>query len=344
MGEGNRPVKKKILLISTGGTIASQKTSMGLTPGIPSQRLLEWIPEVKDLCDVDTTQILNLDSTNMQPEDWLLMVRAIRDAYDRYDGFVITHGTDTMAYTAAALSYLIQNSQKPIVITGSQRPMEVGTTDGPQNLLDSFVFCIQPDVRGVYLVFDGKAIVGTRVRKVKTRSYSAFESINFPVVALINDWRIIRYLNPCQQGERPVQFYDNIHPGVFLLKLIPGMEPDILDYVAQRYDAVIIESYGSGGLPFTDERNFLQKVSELASKDKIIVMATQVMLEGSDLTAYEVGAIARQKVPLLEAYDMTVEAAVAKLMWILTQTREFAQVKEMFYTPVNFDLCWPMPQ
>jgi L-asparaginase len=329
-------MKKNILLIATGGTIASKKTDEGLAPQITSEELLGFVPEIKDYCNVDTMQLLNIDSTNIQPEHWVLMTEAIEKNYDKYDGFVISHGTDTMSYTSAALSYLIQNLDKPVIITGAQKPINVDITDAKKNLLDSFRFATEKDVSGVYLVFDGKAIVGTRARKIKSKSYSAFESINFPVAAIIDDNRITKYIRNEKYTDK-VQFYKNIYPSIFLLKLVPGMEPDVLDYIGEKYEGVVIESYGVGGLPFQDKRNFLEKLGALTENGKIIVIATQVMFEGSDMGIYEVGVKALKKYNVLQAYDMTIEAAITKLMWIMAQTKEIEEVKKMFYTRINED-------
>ena len=329
-------MKKKVLMIATGGTIASIKTEQGLTPEISSEELLSYVPEIKNYCDVDTMQLLNIDSTNIQPEHWIMMTQAIEKNYDIYDGFIISHGTDTMAYTSAALSYLIQNSHKPIVLTGAQKPINVDITDAKKNLLDSFRFVCEDDVCGVYVVFDGKAIIGTRARKVKSKSYSAFESINFPVAAIIDDSRITKYIRNNYMNKEVI-FYKDIYTSIFLLKLAPGMEPDVLDYIGEKYEGVVIESYGVGGLPFLDKRNFLNKLEGIIQKGKIVVVATQVMFEGSDMGIYEVGFKALQKFNVLQAYDMTIEAVITKLMWIMAQTKKFDEVKKMFYTRINED-------
>ena len=139
---------KNILLIGTGGTIASDVTEDGLAPELTTEQLLSHLPAISGICNVDCVQLLNLDSTNMRPEHWLKMVRCIRESYDRYDGFVITHGTDTMAYTAAALSYLIQGSPKPIILTGAQKPIGFDSTDSKINLADAFR-CAASDLPGV---------------------------------------------------------------------------------------------------------------------------------------------------------------------------------------------------
>jgi len=330
---------KNILFIATGGTIASMQTEHGLAPGISPNRIIEAVPAVQKFCRVDAVNILNLDSTNMQPEHWLKMADCIKSNYEKYDGFVIAHGTDTMAYTAAALSYLIQKPDKPVVITGSQKPVGTDITDAPKNLIDSFYFCANCGHGGVFVVFDGKVIVGTRARKVKTHSYDAFDSINFPVFALTGDHRIVEYIATQPLTGRS-EFYSELNPKVFLLKLIPGMEPDILEYAGGFYDAIIIESYGSGGLPFSEKRDFTSVVQELAARGKIVVLATQAMLEGSDIELYEVGKRIQANTRILETCDMTVESAVAKLMWILPITQKFDEVKKLFYTPVNYDICW----
>lgn len=332
-------MKKKILMIATGGTIASIKTEYGLAPEISSKELLSYVPEINEYCIVDTMQLLNIDSTNIQPEHWIMMTETVEKNYHNYDGFVISHGTDTMAYTSAALSYLIQNSHKPIVITGAQKPINVEITDAKKNLLDSFRFAAEEGVSGVYVVFDGKAILGTRARKVKSKSYSAFESINFPLAAIIDDRRITKYIRNDNLNNE-VKFYKDIYPSIFLLKLAPGMEPDVLNYIGEKYEGVVIESYGVGGLPFLDKRNFLNELKGLVEKGKIVVIATQVMFEGSDMGLYEVGVKALKKYNVLQAYDMTIEAVITKLMWIMAQTKDFEEVKSLFYTKINEDSAY----
>ena len=147
---------KKILFIATGGTIASKKTENGLTPQITPEELLSYIPEVEGLCEITAVHPFNLDSSNVVPENWSTLVKVVKEHYEDYDGFVIAHGTDTMAYTAAALSYMIQNSEKPIVITGAQRPINLDITDAKTNLSDSFYYACDDASQGVQIVFDGK--------------------------------------------------------------------------------------------------------------------------------------------------------------------------------------------
>lgn len=332
-------MKKNILLLATGGTIASKNSGKGLAPEISPDELLNYIPEIKKLCNIDTIQVLNIDSTNIQPEHWSIMADKIETNYEKYDGFIITHGTDTMSYSSAALSYLVQNSKKPIIFTGAQYPIDLDITDAKRNLIDAIRFAIEEDIKGVYIVFNGKAIIGTRGRKTKSKSYDAFESINFPFAAYIDGKRIAHYINNADENKEVI-FYKDIFPNIFLLKLAPGMQPDVLDYIGEKYEGIVIESYGAGGLPFENERNFLDKLGELTSKGKIVVIATQVMREGSDLEVYEVGLKTLRKYNVLEAYDMTVESVITKLMWIMANTKEFKKVKDKFYTKINEDILY----
>ena len=185
---------KKLLLIGTGGTIASKETGDGLSPGLQAEEIVSFVPEVRNLCEIEVLQLCNIDSTNMNPKIWRELVQAIKENFDRYDGFVVLHGTDTMAYTSAALSYMIQHSRKPIVVTGSQKPIDREGTDARVNLRDSILYAMDDYSENVVLIFDGNVIAGTRAKKMQARSFNAFQSVNFPVLARVQDGRIIRYL------------------------------------------------------------------------------------------------------------------------------------------------------
>lgn len=330
-------MKKKILLIGTGGTIASEMTSDGLAPELTSEQLLQRVPAISEICDVDCRELFKIDSSNMTPAHWVAIARCIRDEYERYDGFVISHGTDTMAYTAAALSYLVQNSSKPIVLTGAQKPIGFETTDSKMNLTDAFL-CAVNHMPGVQIVFNGKVILGTRACKTHSKSFQAFSSINYPYLAVLQDGRIMRYIR--NDEDRPVRFYDSLDEHVSVLKLIPGMKTDLLDYMLEKSDAVIIESFGVGGLPSYNYADFYASIRRGVRAGKLIVMTTQVANEGSDLAVYHVGHQLKSEPGVLEAYDMTTEAVVAKVMWILGQTREFDEISRLFYTPVAYDLLY----
>lgn len=330
---------KRVLLIATGGTIACKQTEEGLVPMLSSEDLLCLVPSIRQICEICTVQILNLDSTNIRPQHWILMMETIRENYFQYDGFVICHGTDTMAYTAAALSYLMQNLSKPVVITGAQKPITEENTDARTNLEDSIRYAACDQAFGVCMVFDGQVISGTRARKMRTKSYNAFSSINYPQLAVVQEGRIIQYIQEPKPAGLPV-FFDTMNERIFLLKLIPGMDPGVLSVLEDAYDGFIIESYGVGGIPWDTDYSFARTLKTLEEKGKIVLMATQVIHEGSDMSVYQVGRVAKQRYELMETYDMTLEAAVTKLMWAMGQTLDKKRICEMFYTTINHDMLF----
>ena len=330
---------KRILLLATGGTIASKESGEGLSPAITSEEILGYVPALRELCQIDAIQLMNLDSTNVGPSHWLEMTAAIRRYYREYDGFVLTHGTDTMAYTAAALSYLIQDSPKPVVITGSQKSICLDDTDARRNLYNSVLYAVDRDSHDVSLVFDGRVILGTRARKERSKSYNAFSSVDYPERAVIRDKKLIRYLapRPYAYGAEPV-FYDKLEDKVLLLTLLPGMDAQALRLLKDSYQAVILQSFGVGGLPGGGHGPLAQAIEEWLDEGKTIVMMTQVPYEGSDMSVYQVGQQVKEKFQLIEAYNMTLEAAAAKLMWVLGQTDQPDRVRELFYRPVENDV------
>lgn len=321
---------KKILLLATGGTIACKQTAEGLAPALSAQELLSFLPG-EPFCEIDTLPLMNLDSTNIRPAHWLQMAAAIQRSYAGYDGFVLCHGTDTLAYTAAALSYLIQNSPKPIVLTGAQQPIDAENTDARTNLADSLRYACAGE-GGVYIVFGSHVILGTRARKVRTKSYNAFTSLNFPDVACVRGEKIFRYIPGTAQGE-PV-FYDTLNERVCLLKLTPGMDAGAFAVMGALCDGLIIESYGVGGVP----NMYLPALDVLLAQGKIVVMATQVPQEGSDLSVYQVGQHLKTQYHLPETHDMTLEASVTKLMWALGQTRDADALRRLFYKTIHNDI------
>ena len=331
---------KKILMITTGGTIASKQTDNGLTPGLTPEELLEFIPAVKDICSVETLAVCNLDSTNVTPLHWKLMVRTIEENYGSYDGFVICHGTDTLAYTAAALSYMIQDSIKPVVITGSQKPINMDVTDAKTNLLDSFIYAVDEHSHNVSIVFDGKVILGTRARKSRAKSFNAFSSLNYPVTALIRDGMLVRYIfDPPIEG--PVRFYTEMRDSVCTLKLIPGLSPEILPYLFEHYDCIVIESFGVGGVPEYLVHTFYEEMEKWKDKGKYVVMTTQVASEGSDMSVYEVGKRVKRDFDIIESYDMTFEATITKLMWLMGMgDMDRESFKNKFYKKINNDILF----
>ena len=349
---------KHILLIATGGTIASAEDGNGLSPALTGEELARSVPEIEGLCELDIVQPMNIDSTNMRPADWLRIAEVIRENYDTHDGFVVLHGTDTMSYTAAALSYLIQDSPKPIVLTGSQQPMGNPFTDAKINLYQSLVYAVSDRSRDVSIVFGGYAIAGTRARKQRTMSFNAFNSINYPVLAYLRQDKIICSgsvavsAGPAECDcagsgaaraadgalDEP-RFYTELNSRVCALKLTPGLTPDIFRLLKPDYDAVILETFGMGGVPErgADGASYQEAIFDWVDSGRTVVMTTQVPEEGLDLGVYEVGRAYAEHSGILKGGDMTTEALVAKTMWALGQTRDADELQRLFYRPINHD-------
>ena len=329
---------KKILMLGTGGTIASEMSPDGLTPELGPQQLLRYVPAVSALCEVDCLSLFSIDSTNVTPAHWMRVAAVLRERYDDYDGFVISHGTDTMAYTAAALSYLAQGARKPIVLTGAQKPINYDSTDSKLNLIDAFTCACSERIHGVCIVFSGRVILGTRARKTCSKSFAAFSSINYPELAQLHDHRMTSYIEPDYLPE-PL-FFERLDEKVGLVKMIPGTDAELLDFLLRRKDALVVECFGVGGLPSYDDDRLFETVRRHTEAGRFLVMTTQVQNEGSDLSVYEVGHRLKSNPRVLEAYDMTSEAALAKIMWILGRTKDADEVARLFYTPVAHDILY----
>ncbi len=331
---------RKILMLFTGGTIASVKTEAGLEPVLNAEQILSYLPELSADISLDTLEICNVDSTNMNYHIWLELAATIEAHYEKYDGFVICHGTDTMAYTAASLSYLVQNSDKPIVLTGSQQPIQMEITDAKKNLYDSIVYAADRESEGVILIFDGKVIAGTRAKKTNSFSYHAFSSINFPELAAMQHGKIVRYIPAEKNGKASgVKFYHHMNPRVYALKLTPGMNPAVLKTIFEEYDCIVVESFGVGGMPDSMIEDFCDLMKQYRRGSKVVIMTTQVTYEGSNLSIYEVGKRIRGKFPYLEAYDMNFEAVFTKIMWIMGLGElSFPEIEALFYSKINYDV------
>ena len=322
---------RHILLITTGGTIACRDSGHGLAPALSAEDLLSAVPAVTRVCRVDTLPLFNLDSTDMTPKEWMAVAATVREAYDRYDGFVITHGTDTLAYAAATLSCLLRHSEKPIVLTGAQLPMGVPGSDAAGNLKDAFAWALSPGARGVRIVFAGRVIRGLRARKRHTTDPDAFESVGCPDTALIRDGQIIRYGIPVGEGQGtvtdsllmpPHDFSDVLDTRIALAQLTPGMSPFVLRHMAEGLHALIVEGVGIGGIPDT----LVPVLTRIAESGVYLILTSQVPYGESDFTVYRAGRRIHDACggQVVTARDIPSEAAFAAAMWAMavSQTRE----------------------
>lgn len=344
---------KKVLVIATGGTIASAEEGSGLAPALTGEQLVAFVPEVAQVCDVEVSQVMNVDSTNMRPQGWLAIAAEVRRRYDDFDGFAVLHGTDTLAYTAAGLSYLVQGGSKPVVLTGSQLPMGDPGTDGKRNLLDAVRVACDDAAAGVMVAFGGKVISGTAARKVRTRSFEAFDSLNVPELGFVRDGRVEWSDDVCSRmGTVPiaaagnsddvnkgcacapaesqlagsagaasgVRFYDALNPRVAVLKITPGMDALVIDALRPACDALVVEAFGLGGIPEYD--GITETLLAWVDAGKTLVMTTQCPYEGADLGVYEVGRAFCDRPGVLMGGSATAEALLAKTMWALAQAAD----------------------
>ena len=326
---------KDVLVLTTGGTIASQTTENGLAPGLADDALLTYFGEVPGVT-LSSEAVMSKDSTNMQPEDWLDLARRVKAYEDEYDAFIITHGTDTMGYTAAALSYLLIDVKKPVILTGSQVPVKAQGTDAVRNLNDALTYASQTELHGVFVVFDGRVMLGTRTVKTKTKSYDAFESINYPYLAKVSSGKVRLAIIPPEEPLVGITPHLTLDTNIFVLKAFPGMPVEIFDYLAENVHALVIESFGNGGLPFQG-RNLLPGIKKLVGRQIPVIITTQILEEGQEINLYEVGKQVADAGGIT-AGDMNTEAIVAKLMWILAETRDFETIKRLMHTPIAHDV------
>lgn len=323
---------KKILLLSTGGTIASRIGGHGFEPQIQGGTLLEQLGEISSRFCFEYEDLFRLDSSNIQPEHWQIIARSVYHNIDKYDGIIITHGTDTMAYTASALSFMLQNLNKSVIMTGSQLPIENPLTDAKTNLYTALA-AVENGITGVTLAFNRKIICGTRAVKISTMGFNAFDSINAAYMARVfaDGMRVYSHSTHPTDPSKGVSLADKISPDVFLLKLLPGTKPEIFDMLpALGYRGIVIEAFGAGGLHYI-QRDILNKLKKLYEMGISVVVCSQCLYEYSDLSIYEVG----QRIlecGVISAKDMTTEAASVKLMWALGQTDNDEEIRKIFAT------------
>ena len=318
--------KKKILLLTTGGTIASMPGSDGLEPH-RSGVMEREIHQLRTYYDITVRDVMCLDSSNIRPEEWQLIARSIFELRGDYDGVVVSHGTDTMAYTASAVTFMLPDIDVPVVFTGSQLPLADVLSDGPDNLRTAFAMAAS-EKAGVFLAFDRKVMLGCRAVKVRATDFSAFESVNARYAAQITglglkvDDRVI----PRVKG--PARLMDQISSEVFLLKLTPGLSPKIFDaLVGMGYKGIVIEAFGLGGVNVLNEG--LSGLRAAIDAGMNVVVTTQCLYDSSNLQVYQVGTKLLE-LGVIQGRDMTTEAAMTKLMWAIGQGMSQKEIRKLF--------------
>lgn len=331
--------KSALLLIYTGGTIGMKQDMKDLTlKPFDFSQILDEVPEIRKFAfKIDTYSFEPpIDSSDVEPSLWQDLARLIKDKYEDYDGFIILHGTDTMSYSASALSFMLDGLTKPVIFTGSQLPIGVPRTDGKENLISAVEIASAKDEEGhpavpeVCVCFDSLLMRGNRSTKVNSEVFRAFQSPNFPPLAEagIN----IRYNN--EYIRKPNDWYQSLtintelDTRVSILKIHPGITPEVVRNILCGKDtrAIIMETYGSGNAPTRDW--FLNIVKESSAMNKIIVNVTQCLAGTVNMNIYANGK-ALERAGVIDGYDSTTESALAKLFYLMGKSRDNEWVKAM---------------
>ena len=319
-------MKKKILLLTTGGTIASLAGTDGLQPH-RSDVMERELQQLRTYYDISVRDVMCLDSSNIRPSEWQQIAAAVFENRAGFDGIVISHGTDTMAYSASAVTFMLPDIDVPVVFTGSQLPLADMLSDGPDNLRTAFAMAASGK-SGVYLAFDRKIMLGCRAVKVRASGFSAFESVNARYAGRVSNRGLVldEAVLPGKKGEPKLM--PDISNSVFLLKLTPGMNPAIFDMLcALGYQGIVIEAFGLGGINVLSKE--LKSIRRCVEDGISVVVTTQCLYDSSDLRVYQVGNKLLD-LGVIQGRDMTSEAAMTKLMWALGQGMDQAQIAELF--------------
>lgn len=321
--------RKHILLITTGGTIASVPGGEGLEPR-RSDVLEREIHQLRTYYDITIQDLMCLDSSNIQPEDWVAIAEAIFAARGTCDGIVVSHGTDTMAYTASMVTFMLPNMDLPVVFTGSQLPLADFLSDAPANLRTAFAMAATGKP-GIFLAFDRKVMLGCRAVKVRASGFNAFESINRHYVGRVTAMGLELDEQELPQVTGPAQFCPQASRQVFLLKLTPGVDTGIIDMLVDiGYKGIVVEAFGLGGM------NFLHSapghgIRRAVDRGVSVVICSQCLYDSSNLDVYQVGK-KLLSLGVIQGRDMTSEAAMAKLMWALGQGYGQEEIRKLFET------------
>lgn len=316
----------KLHLIATGGTIACLPQNGLLSPALNAADLLSHVDAGGH--SVSCTDLFSMDSSNIQPEEWQSIARCIHDVKDRVGGVVITHGTDTMAYTSSMLTFLLRHIEIPVVLTGAQYPIAYPDTDGKKNLQDAITAAARLS-GGIYVCFGGAIIMGCRAVKTRTTSLAAFESINYPYIGTIVNGSCYPLFTPPERGA--YHFDEALEPRVALIKLIPGTSPAFIESAACcGMRGVVVEAFGLGGV-HSFRRDHAQSIKKLIDAGIPVVLSSQCLYEASSPDLYEVSRPLKEA-GVIPAYDMTTEAAVTKLMWVLGKTDDMDEVRAEMLT------------
>ena len=339
---------RTILLVYTGGTIGMKQDpdTLALKP-FNFNQILEEVPELRKFgCKIDTYSFDPLiDSSDVQPDFWIRLTSLIKENYEKYDGFVILHGTDTMSFTASALSFMFENLAKPVVLTGSQLPIGMLRTDGKENLISSIEIAsaVGPDghpmVPEVCIYFESQLYRGNRTTKYNAENFRAFRSANCPVLADVGihikyDRSLIRYP---QDWNAPLRVFQNLDTNVAILKIFPGITPEVIDAILnmEGLRGVVLETFGSGNAPTADW--FVERIKDAVHRGLVVLNVTQCHAGKVDMDAYATGVALKQE-GVISGFDSTTEAAVTKMFFALGQSNSSDKVKGLLQSNLRGEI------
>lgn len=338
--------KAKILLLYTGGTIGMRKDfDTGALKAFNFSKLLNRIPELKQLdCEIETISFEEpIDSSNMNPQEWAKIASIIEENYLQYDGFVVLHGSDTMSYSASALSFMLENLAKPVVFTGSQLPIGDLRTDAKENLITAIQIASlqengQAVISEVCLYFEYKLYRGNRTTKINAEHFKAFTSPNYPeLVESGVNLKIRRELLLPRQQPTELKVHKNLDNNVVIVKMFPGMSETVLAAILDipNLKGIILETYGSGNAPTEDW--FISLLVKAIKRGLHIINVTQCSGGSVNMGQYETST-SMKEIGVISGKDITTEAAITKLMYLLGQNIAQQDFKEVFETSLQGEM------